>query len=107
MSIKRGENCYVKYKAVFIDADNTLLDSKYNISDKNKEAVARAYGLGVKIIICSGRSYVNIKDFVTQLNIKGEGNFISAFNGGLIMSTDGINFNSVCKEQLRKAMSLS
>lgn len=107
MSIKRGENCYVKYKAVFIDADNTLLDSKHNISKKNKEAVAAAYDLGVKIIICSGRSYVNIKDFVRELNIKGDGNYISSFNGGLIMSTDGLNYKTICREQLKKHQALS
>lgn len=74
----------MKYKAIFIDLDNTLLDSNHRISPVDKEAIRHAYESGVKVILCSGRSNASIVNFVNELNINSDNNYISAFNGCII-----------------------
>ena len=50
-------------KAIFIDIDGTLTNSKKEVTTVTKEAIKRIVGMGIKVIICSGRGnkYVQIK----------------------------------------------
>ena len=44
------------YKAVFLDLDDTLLDSNKNISEENQEAIRYVKEKGGQVFIASGRS---------------------------------------------------
>jgi len=43
------------YKAIFIDIDGTLRDSKRNLSQKTKETIKKVTDKGILVILCSGR----------------------------------------------------
>lgn len=43
------------YKAIFIDIDGTLRDSKEHISDKTIEMIKKVTEKGILVILCSGR----------------------------------------------------
>ena len=43
------------YKLIALDMDGTLLNSKKEISEKNREAIKKAKELGVYVVLASGR----------------------------------------------------
>ena len=49
------------YKAIFLDMDGTLLNSKKEISNKTKEILLKIYRSGIEIILISGRSNKSIE----------------------------------------------
>lgn len=56
------------YKAVFLDLDDTLLDSNKNISEENKEAIKYVKEKGGLVCIASGRSIEASKMFYNMAN---------------------------------------
>ena len=50
----------VNYKALALDLDGTLTDSEKRVSKENKEAVWKAIGSGIRIILISGRAMMGI-----------------------------------------------
>ena len=64
--------CLMKYKAIALDLDGTLLNSKKEVSNKNKEIIMKAAKAGVKIILASGRPVPGIKKIAKQLHLEEE-----------------------------------
>jgi len=81
----------MKYKLIAIDMDHTLLKEDKTISEKNREVVKEALIKGIKIVLCSGRSYTAVIDYAKQLGITGENNFIITSGGASIDSMSGQN----------------
>jgi len=77
--------CLMKYKAIALDLDGTLLNSKKEVSNKNKEIIMKAAKAGVKIILASGRPVPGIKKIAKQLHLEEVGGYILAYNGGMII----------------------
>lgn len=77
--------CLMKYKAIALDLDGTLLNSKKELSNKNKEVIMKAAKAGVKIILASGRPVPGIKKIAKQLHLEEVGGYILAYNGGMII----------------------
>ncbi|MBO0441079.1 Cof-type HAD-IIB family hydrolase [Candidatus Enterococcus ikei] len=75
-------------KLVAIDLDGTLLDSKKEISIRNKEALVQAKAAGVKIVICTGRPLAAIGIYLDALNLRDNGDYSITFNGGLVQKND-------------------
>ena len=50
-----------------VDLDGTLLDSRSEISQANRQAVAEASARGVKVVIVTGRRFHSARPFVAQL----------------------------------------
>lgn len=75
-------------KLVAIDLDGTLLNSKKEISTRNKEALAKAKAAGVKIVICTGRPLAAIGRYLDDLNLRDTGDYSITFNGGLVQKND-------------------
>ncbi|EOH95703.1 cof-like hydrolase [Enterococcus moraviensis ATCC BAA-383] len=75
-------------KLVAIDLDGTLLDSKKEISERNKAALAQAKAAGVKIVICTGRPLAAIGIYLKALNLQDNGDYSITFNGGLVQKND-------------------
>ncbi|WP_430602937.1 HAD superfamily hydrolase [Enterococcus sp. DIV0724b] len=75
-------------KLVAIDLDGTLLNSKKEISERNKQALAKAKAAGVKIVICTGRPLAAIGIYLDALNLRDNGDYSITFNGGLVQKND-------------------
>ena len=58
-----------KYKLIAIDIDGTLLNSKRMLPLETKHDIVSAYNKGVKICICTGRSYPAAKPYINELNL--------------------------------------
>lgn len=76
-------------KLIAIDLDGTLLTDAKTISDTNKAILAKAKDLGVKIVICTGRPLIAIKDYLAELNLLDADDYSITFNGGLIQTNTG------------------
>lgn len=68
-------------KLVALDLDHTLLGEDSTISARNKEAVARALELGIKVMICTGRMFRSSLPFAKELKLTGP---LICYNGGLV-----------------------
>lgn len=76
----------MKYKAIALDLDGTLLNSKKEVSKKNTEVLLKAAEAGVNIILASGRPVPGIKNIARHLHLEEVGGYILAYNGGMIIN---------------------
>lgn len=72
------------YKFIAIDMDGTLLKQDKTISFKTKEAINKAKGLGVKIVLTSGRPIQGINKYLDELKLIDEEDYLISLNGALI-----------------------
>jgi len=75
----------MEYKAIALDLDGTLLNSKKEISKRNKEVIQKAAEQGIKIILASGRPIPGMRKIAHQLHLEEVGGYVLAYNGGLIV----------------------
>lgn len=75
-------------KLVAIDIDGTLLDSQRQLSQKNIDAIQKADARGVKIVLCTGRPFLGMKDLIPTLGLNHKGNYAIVFNGAQIRTAD-------------------
>jgi hypothetical protein len=73
-------------RLVAIDIDGTLLDSRWQLSDRNRDAIARAVDQGVEVAIVTGRRYDFAKPIIDLLPcavtaIVSNGAIVRASNG--------------------------
>lgn len=66
------------YKLICIDMDGTLLNSKHEISDFNKEMIKKAIEKGVTVAITTGRLYLSALVYAEMLEID---NYLISSNG--------------------------
>ena len=78
----------MKYKAIFIDCDKTLLNDSHALSEENAAALKECAAAGISVILCSGRSSVNIMNFINTMDIPAVDYFV-AFNGCLVCGAGG------------------
>lgn len=71
-------------KAVFMDLDNTLLDSQKHVSKDNREALATAASQGNYMILCSGRPLSTALPLVRDLRLDHTENYVICYNGALV-----------------------
>ena len=83
-SLWNGEK--MKYKALALDLDGTLINSEKKLSTKNKKAVMEAAERGVHIILASGRPLFGIEPVAEALELSRVGGYILAYNGGNIIN---------------------
>jgi Cof subfamily protein (haloacid dehalogenase superfamily) len=74
----------MEYKAIALDLDGTLLNSKKDVSKRNKEAIRKAAEAGVQIILASGRPIPGMKRIAHKLNLEELGGYLLSYNGGMI-----------------------
>lgn len=95
------------YKLLALDMDGTLLNSKHQISIKNKEMVKKAREEGIKVVLLSGREPGSIKLYSAELGLD---EVLSGFNGGIISDhkVEKIHLNHCLEEDLaRKTIALA
>lgn len=74
-------------KAVFLDLDGTLLADDKSIPPVNTQAIDRARKAGNCIVISTGRPLKSAVGLAEDLGLTGEGNYLIAYNGGLLYNT--------------------
>lgn len=75
----------MNYKMIVLDLDGTLVDSKKNISEKNKQTLQQAVKKGVHVVLASGRPVKGVLPTAKKLELNQENAYIIAFNGGRII----------------------
>ena len=68
------------YKLIAIDIDGTLLNSKGEISIKNKKAIQKAIQKNVEIVLTSGRPIMSVKNLANEI---GANNYMICGNGAI------------------------
>lgn len=86
------------YKLATIDLDGTMLNQYGIVTQKTKEAIAKAQEAGIEVVIASGRPIDSIKTIAKE--IKSEKYFISG-NGSIIydITKDEIIYENTLKKQ--------
>ncbi len=69
------------YKVIVCDMDGTLLNSQHKISDYTKLIIGKLVEKGMKIIIATGRPYLDAKYFRDSMGLKS---FLVTSNGAVI-----------------------
>lgn len=72
-------------KMIALDLDNTLLNSKKEISPRNERVLRQLHEQGIKVVLCTGRPINAIWPLVEQLGLTNEGDCTINFNGGLVL----------------------
>lgn len=75
------------YKLIALDMDGTLLNSKKEISEKNREAIKKAKELGVYVVLASGRPIDGLVNFLGELDLIGDDDYVLSYNGCLVQKT--------------------
>ncbi|KRF03378.1 phosphoglycolate phosphatase, TA0175-type [Paenibacillus sp. Soil766] len=73
----------IKYKLLALDMDGTLLDERKEISQQNKEWIAKCREQGVYVVLSTGRGIQLIRSYAEQLELDTP---IVAVNGGEVWS---------------------
>ncbi len=71
-------------KLLFLDLDDTLLNSKKEITAGNRAAIKAALAAGHKVIICTGRPLSSAIVQAKKLELTEDGCLVIAFNGAII-----------------------
>ncbi len=90
----------MKYKMIVLDLDGTLTNNKKEITPRTKEALMKAQVKGVKIVLASGRPTYGIMPLAEELELKKNGGFILAFNGGKII--DCSDCRTIFEQKVRR-----
>jgi len=69
------------YKIIALDLDGTLLNSKKQLTDINKDALKKASSLGIEIVPCTGRFYNLMPESIKSLDFV---NYAITINGAQI-----------------------
>ncbi len=71
---------------VALDLDGTLLNRQQEISPTNKAVIAELTARGIEVIICTGRPYIAMHPFQTQLGLETP---LICFNGARMVDSNG------------------
>lgn len=71
-------------KLIAIDLDDTLLTDNKVITERNKEALRFAHEKGIKVVLCTGRPYLAMKDLVTEIGLTSVDDYIITYNGAQV-----------------------
>ena len=70
-------------KLIAIDLDGTLLNDAKEVDPESIRAIHSAQKQGVKVVLCTGRPYLAMKNLVAKIGFSDE-DYIAVFNGGQI-----------------------
>ncbi|WP_249029105.1 Cof-type HAD-IIB family hydrolase [Tannockella kyphosi] len=92
----------MKYKAIALDIDGTLLSNKKEILPKTKEMLIELASKGVKIILASGRPTPGLMAEAKELGMDKYGGYLLSYNGANVqefMSGECV-YDKVVKKEL-------
>lgn len=76
------------YDLIAIDIDGTLINSRLEISKPVFDVVQRVVKTGSKIVLCTGRPYPGAEDYMKELGLTQDGDYIINYHGALVQRTD-------------------
>lgn len=76
------------FKLIAIDMDGTLLNDYHEVPQEVKDTLVEAKKLGIKIVLCSGRPIVGMREYVKELNLNEAEDYAIAFNGAYIENSN-------------------
>lgn len=100
----------MKYKMIVTDLDDTLLNSKGEISLEDKKNIIKAQELGVKFVLASGRPTFAMRHLAEELDLKKYDSFFLSYNGSIITSCKNnqpILNESLSKEDIKEIYNFS
>lgn len=74
-------------KAIFLDLDDTLLNTDKEITPGNRAAIDRALAAGHKVTITTGRPLDSAVKLADELGLTRDGCYLICFNGGILYDT--------------------
>lgn len=95
------------YKLLGLDIDGTLLNTKHEVSEKNRKFIKELDSKGVKVVLISGREPLSVKHFNKELNLN---NPIIGLNGGIITDHIGEKIfyeNCIAGEDAKRIIDLA
>ena len=72
-------------KAIILDVDGTLTNSKKVITEKTKNALIKAQEKGIILILASGRLTSGVVDFATEVKMYENNGLWVSFNGSKVV----------------------
>ena len=79
-------NNKIVYRAIALDLDGTLTNSKKEVTPATREALLAAQENGAHIILASGRPTFGIEPVAECLKLNKQGGYILSYNGGNIVN---------------------
>lgn len=61
---------HCEYRLLAVDVDGTLLNSQNVVPPQNREALRRAHAAGLKVVLCTGRCYIEAQPILDQLELE-------------------------------------
>jgi Cof subfamily protein (haloacid dehalogenase superfamily) len=83
--INRNAGGNMKFKALVLDLDGTLLTSHNIISEKTQAALLAIQAQGITVILASGRPIFGMLASAHALNLKENGGYLLSYNGAQII----------------------
>ena len=71
-------------KILFTDLDDTLLNTRKQITAENRRAIQQALQRGHQIVICTGRPLMGTTALIKELELDQPGSYAVTYNGGVI-----------------------
>lgn len=81
-------------KLVAIDIDDTLLNSKGELLSSTINAVKSVMEHNIKVVLCTGRPLAGVKNYLNDLGIEGNEQYVITYNGAVIESVAGHIINT-------------
>lgn len=81
-------------KMIATDIDDTLLNTKRQLTAHTIAVLQAAYAQGVKIVLCTGRPLQAVKSLLDQIGLAGPDQYAITFNGAVTVSLDGTVLSS-------------
>lgn len=76
-------------KLIAVDLDGTLLTSRNTISPETLRTLQVVHGMGIKVVLASGRPLSGVMPFETQLGLEGPEEYAVVFNGAVVQDLSG------------------
>ncbi len=59
----------IRCELLAIDLDGTLLDADHRVPQRNREALHRAHAAGIRVVLCTGRSFVETLPVLDEIGL--------------------------------------
>ncbi|MDF2660257.1 MAG: hydrolase [Paenibacillus sp.] len=76
----------MNYRLIALDVDGTLLNDRYELTERTKRTVRDVHEAGATIVLCTGRSPVNTLPIMEELGL--EGTLITHNGAATVLSSD-------------------
>ncbi|WP_308559739.1 Cof-type HAD-IIB family hydrolase [uncultured Holdemania sp.] len=71
-------------KCIITDIDQTLTDAEMKLTLRTLEAAGKARAQGIQIVLCSGRPFPGMRDYLEALGLNQRAYCSVGFNGGVL-----------------------